>query len=65
MRKMSNNLISTLIIDPLRVVTNVNICDLVTHNNNSRTVITRHDLMKMAKQQDTKSNRRKKINQAK
>lgn len=65
MRKMSNNLISTLIIDPLRVVTNVNICDLVTHNNNSRTVITRHDLMKMAKQQDTKSNRREKINQAK
>lgn len=62
---MSNNLISTLIIDPLRVVTNVNICDLVTHNNNSRTVITRHDLMKMAKQQDTKSNRREKINQAK
>lgn len=65
MRKMSNNLISTLIIDPLRVVTNVNVCDLVTHNNNSRTVITRHDLMKMAKQQDTKSNRREKINQAK
>lgn len=62
---MSNNLISTLIIDPLRVVTNVNVCDLVTHNNNSRTVITRHDLMKMAKQQDTKSNRREKINQAK
>ena len=56
---MSTNLISTLVVDPLRVVTNVNICDFVTRNNSSKTVITRHDLIQMAKQQDMKLNRRK------
>lgn len=56
---MASNLISTLVIDPFRVLTNVNICDFVTRNNKSKSVITRHDLIQMARQQDMKLNRRK------